>query len=310
MRDFVPMDRLIRLARLWNWLPAFRACAETQNLHRAAARLHVSPSALSRSIHLLETDLGQPLFHRAGRALQLNAAGEALLASLCDAMRLLDDGITELHAHPSARALHVSAFGEVTRLVVVPALCAIRKERPALLIHVHSWDPAEVPGLLLSGQLDVAVVRRPGPTPHLTVEPLGELGAGVYCGRGHPLFAAEAAMDGDVLGLPFVAPVDDEGAGFSDGWPAAVPRRVGMRSADPATAFEVCARGLLLAVLPDRAAADAGRGAKLRRLPVELVPPTPLYALRRESLGAPDASDAIVAALRAQAAGLAAPRPG
>lgn len=86
------MDRAARLAELWSWLPAFRTVAETQHLPTAAAVLHVSPSALSRSVGLLEAALGQPLFRRVGRRLQLDRAGELLLAATRDAMRRLDDG--------------------------------------------------------------------------------------------------------------------------------------------------------------------------------------------------------------------------
>ncbi len=58
------MERLRRVASFWNWLPAFRAVAETEHLPTAAEALFVSPSALSRAIRLLEKDVGQPLFRR------------------------------------------------------------------------------------------------------------------------------------------------------------------------------------------------------------------------------------------------------
>ena len=51
------MERLRSIANLWNWLPAFRAVAETGNLRLAAERLHVSPSALSRTVRLLEDEI-------------------------------------------------------------------------------------------------------------------------------------------------------------------------------------------------------------------------------------------------------------
>ena len=48
-------DELASLVeRIWNWLPAFRAVAETEHLPTASDLLHVTPSALSRTIRLLE----------------------------------------------------------------------------------------------------------------------------------------------------------------------------------------------------------------------------------------------------------------
>src|SRR5688500_18841292 len=85
------MERLARVASLWNWLPGFRAVAETENLHEAARGLEISPSALSRTIRLLEDELEQPLFDRAGLSLRLTALGAELLGVVRSAMRAVDD---------------------------------------------------------------------------------------------------------------------------------------------------------------------------------------------------------------------------
>jgi LysR family transcriptional regulator, transcriptional activator of nhaA len=57
----------------------FWAVAKEGNLTRAAARLNVSQSALSAQIKQLEEQLGQPLFARMGRSLQLTEAGQLAL---------------------------------------------------------------------------------------------------------------------------------------------------------------------------------------------------------------------------------------
>lgn len=45
---------------------------------RPGVRLHLSQSAVSRQILLLEDELNEPLFIRSGRQVQITAAGEAL----------------------------------------------------------------------------------------------------------------------------------------------------------------------------------------------------------------------------------------
>lgn len=57
----------------------FWAVAKEGNLTRAATHLHVSQSALSAQIRQLEDQLGQPLFARVGRGLQLTEAGQLAL---------------------------------------------------------------------------------------------------------------------------------------------------------------------------------------------------------------------------------------
>ena len=59
----------------YHHLHYFWAVAKEGNLTRAAARLHVSQSALSTQIKQLEEQLGQALFERQGRSLVLTEAG-------------------------------------------------------------------------------------------------------------------------------------------------------------------------------------------------------------------------------------------
>ena len=52
-------------------LEMFRAVAEEGAFTRAAQRLHVSQSAVSRQLKLLEEELGTLLLHRTGRGVTL-----------------------------------------------------------------------------------------------------------------------------------------------------------------------------------------------------------------------------------------------
>src|SRR5258705_1828866 len=60
-------------------LEIIRAIAETGSFTAAGEKLHVSQSAISRQILLLEEELGESVFHRIGRRIRITPAGEALL---------------------------------------------------------------------------------------------------------------------------------------------------------------------------------------------------------------------------------------
>src|ERR1700753_3750730 len=82
-------------------LRAFLSVAATQNFSQAAARLHISPSALSLSVQELEGRIGLKLFNRSTRSVALTDTGAAFLPI---ADRLVSDfakAIDDLIAAPA-----------------------------------------------------------------------------------------------------------------------------------------------------------------------------------------------------------------
>jgi len=95
----------------------FWAVAKEGHLTRAATRLHVSQSALSAQIRLLEEQLGHALFTRTGRTLQLTEAGrmaltyaETIFASGNELMALLRDGVRQ-----TRQVLRIGAVATLSR---------------------------------------------------------------------------------------------------------------------------------------------------------------------------------------------------
>jgi DNA-binding transcriptional LysR family regulator len=60
-------------------LEIIRAIADSGSFTAAGHKLHVSQSAISRQILLLEEELGEAVFHRIGRRVRITPAGAALL---------------------------------------------------------------------------------------------------------------------------------------------------------------------------------------------------------------------------------------
>lgn len=100
-----PNTPLLVLSSIWNWLPAFRAVAETENLRIAAQWIGSSPPALSRTIKLLEEHINLSLFTRRDGRLILNASGKKLLSVVHIAMRHIDDALQEIQGQEQRREL-------------------------------------------------------------------------------------------------------------------------------------------------------------------------------------------------------------
>nr|MBA3454712.1 LysR family transcriptional regulator [Deltaproteobacteria bacterium] len=118
------MQFVQRIRNVWPWLPAFRAVAETEHLPTAAHELGIVPSALSRTVKLLEDELGISLFDRTGKALVLNEAGRTLLAAVRTAMRLLDEAVAAATSDQPRGTVTAMACGDLADAILVPA-CAV-----------------------------------------------------------------------------------------------------------------------------------------------------------------------------------------
>lgn len=275
---------------MWNWLPAFRAVAETEHIQQAARALHTSPSAVSRTIRLLEDALGQALFHRAARGLRLTGAGRDLLEAVREAMDRVEAG---LHGD-RAGTVRICGTAPVTLLFLGAALTRLRASHPDVVPSVERHEPGACVQAILAGLLDVAFVHAAATHPQLSCVRAGSFTNGVYCGPGHPLWGARPRL-AELLAFRFAVPVaEDGGVAACDGWPAELPRRAGALVVDVATAAVMASRGDLLAVLPD---ALARAGGALWRVPLEIVPSTTVHALRRTAAGRAAVSDLVVAAV-------------
>jgi LysR family nitrogen assimilation transcriptional regulator len=131
-------------------LRTFVAVAELGTVSRAALRLHISQSALSRQIIDLEQEFGFKLFDRIGRRLVLTAVGEHLLGdcrdalahvgSLAERVELLrrgDRGVLKVAAPPhtieSVLSTFLPRYAERFPNVQVKLTEALGREQTALL---------------------------------------------------------------------------------------------------------------------------------------------------------------------------------
>ena len=86
----------------------FVAVAEELHFGRAAARLHMSQSPLSRAIRELERDLGVTLFRRTTRQVELTPAGQALLDRARKAIAEFDLAIQDARHAGLARSAAIA----------------------------------------------------------------------------------------------------------------------------------------------------------------------------------------------------------
>ena len=121
-------------------LEMFLAVAEERSFTKAGERLHVSQSAVSRQIGLLERELGGRLFHRDGRRVSLTHAGELLAktaASLSRQMQDVSEQISDVHDLRRGR-LRLAGGMSVCMYILPRLLKRYRALHPDLDLRVTS----------------------------------------------------------------------------------------------------------------------------------------------------------------------------
>jgi DNA-binding transcriptional LysR family regulator len=276
------MVRQLR-SQIWNWLPAFLAVAETGSVIGASKGLHLTPAAVSRTLRLLEAELGEPVFNRVGRSLVLNSRGASLRDAMRSAVLLVDRGLTATLADPFAGPLRVSSLGVLTEHYVVPSLIELKRDYPEFVPEHVNLRTAEATELLARGELDVAFYYEELAIDGIVVERLGATPMSVYCGRKHPLFARKRVTQKMVLEHAFSVPQMGDTGRVMDGWPTDLARKVGMRITLLRSNLAICLSGTLLTVLPDVTAHEFLKKRQLRRLPLRALPDIEVFAARPAS---------------------------
>ena len=120
-----------------NALHVFVTAARVGNLTRAAERLHLTVSALSHRMRVLEQRLGCSLFVRGPRGLKLTAEGALLLERVAPHLDAIDAALRPLCAR-RADALSISALPSLASSWLVPRLPRFVAQQPALEFNLDS----------------------------------------------------------------------------------------------------------------------------------------------------------------------------
>ena len=114
----------------------FVAVAEELHFARAAERLHMSQSPLSRAIRDLERDLGVTLFVRTTRRVELTPAGERLLERSRRALAEIDGAVADVRRHNKSEVVGIGC-GPFSRTVVTRIAETANIELPGLCVGIQ-----------------------------------------------------------------------------------------------------------------------------------------------------------------------------
>jgi DNA-binding transcriptional LysR family regulator len=141
-------------------LKSFAAIADSGSLNKAAERLRVSQSTLTRQMQSLEQEIGGRLLERSHGGVALTAAGQALLGRAIPAVADLEAALGEVRkiARGQTAALRIGYIMSAATEYLGPALATVRAAHPEVKVKLVDLSPGEQIAALRRGDIDVALV--------------------------------------------------------------------------------------------------------------------------------------------------------
>jgi LysR family transcriptional regulator, glycine cleavage system transcriptional activator len=267
-------------------LHAFEASARHLSFAAAALELHLSPSAISQRVRVLEKHLGRRLFERRPRSLRLTEAGQAYLPAVRDLFEDLAAATSGLFGDTDRARLTVRVQASYASTWLAPRLPAFRAAFPHVDLHLVTaiWTDTLPPS-----QIDLEIRQGNGSWPGFRATKLHDDSAVAVYGAG---FVAQygASATTSLAARPRVQVL-----GFEDIWRRFLTHEAG--SADDAgippgaitvdtsvAALDIVANSDLWTIVPER---FARRDVRSSRVLQAAGPTVPMrqghYLLRRDN---------------------------
>ena len=272
---------------------SFIAVAEEMHFGRAAARLNLTQSPLSRQVQMLESRLGVALMERTTRAVRLTAAGRTFLREAYRTMAAAENAerLTRQVARGEAGRVALG-FTAASAYQVLPRVVAhIRSALPGVDLVLHEMVTAEQIEALQARRLDLGLIRpipaSPGDGTRITTTPLLHERLLLAAPRDHALAAGRRPALADLDGQPFVTWAAGGGSYFLD-LLATLFREGGVRPHvvqrvnQTHTMLALVGAGLGLALVPEAARSIRMSGVSLRPIALPLTARAELRLAWRE----------------------------
>ncbi|RII76811.1 LysR family transcriptional regulator [Pseudomonas monteilii] len=179
-------------------LRALRELAVRKTMAAVAEAMHVSPSAVSQQISLLEQEAGIDLVERRGRGVDLTIAGKKLVERANRIFEELESARADMAELKKVVAgdLRIAAFPSVAAVLMPKTIQTLHATHPRLEVLFEEMEPEEGMNALRSWQTDIALIDDlnvpPGLLdPSIEITPLIEDVFNVMMSPGHRLAGME-----------------------------------------------------------------------------------------------------------------------
>lgn len=193
-------------------LQHFATVAQFGNFGRAAEELHVTQSALSKSIKRLESFIGASLFERTTRGVQLTVYGRGLLNYANVILNERNRAISMMSAIKGRAVgnLVIGVSKHLGGLIVPDAVNRLMSAFPGVWVEVIEGYTEELAGLLLNGSADILFVgyKEQAHVPALVYEKLLDSDSVIVAHPSHPLTKKASVTRAELMKARWILTVE------------------------------------------------------------------------------------------------------
>lgn len=187
-------------------IQAFLAVVESGSFAMAAARLHLSQTAVSHRMRKLEESLGVELVVRTSRGVALTEAGNALLPRARSALQQLEVSIDDVrrHGRDVTRWVAFACLPTVSVSILVPLLRRAAEQFPQVQVRLFDCSPVEIAELVQAGTVAFGITLAQGLPEKLALQPVAREPFVLACPADHALARRQSVAWGELLDHPLI----------------------------------------------------------------------------------------------------------
>ena len=232
-----------------NRLVHFKTVVDAGGLMKASELLGITGGGLSKSIKVLEEELGFKLFTQNGRNLELTELGAIFYKKLPEAQKVLDElvNVHKLNISSSSKKIRFATFEVFSTYFLPSFLASLGQEQD---FEIREAIPGEMEKIISSNHADIGITYEPIPTKGISFLKVAKLKMGIF-GLNTNL-TSQFTIDTVPFAVP-INPIEGAPSGVKglDGWPNHKKERNEKFKVEMMeTALQLCSKGTCVVFIP------------------------------------------------------------